>query len=422
MALIARDADAVNPVIDLISKPSFETLHPVVYPVDRVHSPISADMLTDLLQYTDINGIIQNDVFMKAGNSKLVSTRALSCFDGGDVNLGTYTNLQSTLDHFLAGNASGNSPFERISLATQVGRTAAWLVGGDPSPMEDEFTTIWPRVTLITFGEDDMAFPDLDHFANALLYAVDYALQRGSIPVIFSPVPCAGCPGGLEKSQQYRLLARSVAQYKQTPFVDLYLALDPLPNNGLGFDDIHMNTYNPGNMTPCFLTSQGLVFGYNTFNLLALQVLDRLRKILLQNEPAPDDDVELRIGSGSVAEPVVVSQFPFNDGNNLVSDGPDEVTDFDACGFPDSTAGHEIVYRLDLNSPGSLRVDLVSIDDAALAVWLFQGGTSGENCIDGMHKLLEAEVAAGTWYLVVEAFVDEEETLDGEYLILIDLQ
>jgi len=412
---------AIEPLIDHVLSDGFEVSYPVLYPANQVHSPISEDIVAGLSRFSDINGVVQNDVFAKAGDSKLVSNSALNCFAGSNIDLDVFFSLQSTLDHFRAGSAAGSSPFDRASQATGVGRTAFWLISGGPSPLEQEITALWPRFTLIAFGENDMSLMNLDQFANSLLDAVDYILSKGSIPVIYSSAPCRACTGGTEKVELYRRIARATAQFRQVPFVDLYFALGPLPDDGIGSDGIHMNTYNPGSSSPCILTSAGLDYGYNMFNLVSLQMLDRLSKAMVLQEEAPDTTVTRRVGDGSLADPIVVNQFPYNDGYKLNSQGPDEVNSFTACSVPADTAGHELIYKLDFDAPAALRVDLISRDPADLDVWLFEGSTNGENCVTKEHKTLEVEVDAGTWYLVVESFRLNETLLDGEYILSMDI-
>lgn len=420
VAMTAIKAGAVEPLINQVLDDGFEDASPLLYPADRVHSPISAEMVATWLRRSDSNGVIQDNVFAKMGDSKLVSTNALNCFAGQDIDLAANTNLQLALDYYLGGDAVGETPFERSSLATSVGRTASWLIAGTPPPIENEFTAIWPRITLIAFGESDMSLLNLDLFANSLLTAVDYSLARGSVPVIYSSVPCADCSGGAESVARYRRMARAVAQHRQVPFLDLFLALDPLPDDGLSADGINMNVYRPAGASPCILDNTGLEFGYNMFNLVSLQLLDRLSGVLIRGNEAPDQGADRRLGRGSMAEPVIVDRYPFADGRRLGASGRDDISSFSGCSEDGTTAGPEIIYELDFAGPVTLKVELASRDGADLDFWLFDAGLAAENCVSWHHKTLEAELSPGTWFIVVEAFQSGSDLRSGEYILSMD--
>lgn len=413
----------IGPVVDYIADSGFESEFPVLYPDDSIHSPLTDDIVAGLLKFSDAAGVIQNDVFAKTGDQKLVSSRALHCFAGAAVDFGSHSALQATLNHFLAGDAGGDDPFSRSSLATGVGRNTGWLLSGEPPPLVQEIEVLWPRVTLMAFGENDMAIPDnVDGFANNLLDAIDYLRRHGSVPLIYSPVPCQACPGGADSVALYRLMARTVAQYRQVPFLDLFLALDPLPDDGLAGDGVNLNAYFDGTTQACVLTSAGLDFGYNMFNLVTLQALDRLRRTVIVSEPAPDTGAARRAGTGDAADPVLVESFPFGDGQNLTLSGPDEVDSFSGCAQPEDTSGPEVIYRLDIATAGALHAELASIDGADLDLWLFEGGLGGADCVVKVDQTLQRELTPGTWYLVVEAFESGGVPMVGEYLLTADFE
>ena len=75
---------------------------------------------------------------MKVGASSTVSRNNLACFDGDGYDLGPYVELQDTVEFFLQGDAAGSSPFERETIAARVGHSARWVIGGNPSPLQQE--------------------------------------------------------------------------------------------------------------------------------------------------------------------------------------------------------------------------------------------------------------------------------------------
>ncbi len=65
-------------------------------------------------------------------------------------------------------------------------------------------------------------------------------------------------------------------------------AMKKLPNLGISADGIHPSVAPDGGGD---LTATGLQYGYNVRNFTAMQTLDKLKRILIQGEPAdlPDD-------------------------------------------------------------------------------------------------------------------------------------
>ena len=52
------------------------------------------------------------------------------------------------------------TPFDRVSAAAQSGRTAAWVLAGDPSPVASELDAIQPSIALVMFGTNDIGWYD----------------------------------------------------------------------------------------------------------------------------------------------------------------------------------------------------------------------------------------------------------------------
>ena len=73
---------------------------------------------------------------------------------------------------------------------------------------------------------------------------------------------------------------RAVASARQSPLVDLYAALDPLPSHGVSNDLVHpsVEPVDGGTWSADF-TPSGLSYGFEVRNLTALQMLDRLRNL-----------------------------------------------------------------------------------------------------------------------------------------------
>ncbi len=120
-------------------------------------------------------------------------------------------------------------------------------------------------------------------------------------------------------------------------------------------------------------------------------------------------------GPGSPEDPVVIDQFPFvHDGNTYFyrSDAFDAYT----CDHYENSAvineeGPEIVYRFTVKSGGTLTASLTKgegSDPAAredLDVHLLRS-PDPDDCINRAHVSLEETLEPGTYYLVVDSYVD----------------
>ena len=75
-------------------------------------------------------------------------------------------------------------------------------------------------------------------------------------------------------------VVRSIATLRHVPLIDLYVALDALSGYGLSADGVHPNLEPTDAGSPsCDFSSAGLRYGYDARNLLAVQMLDRLRSL-----------------------------------------------------------------------------------------------------------------------------------------------
>jgi hypothetical protein len=412
---------AIAQVSDPIFQDRFEFPQLVQYPDSRVHSPISKTIADAWRGTKDISGQVRPNVFMKAGDGKLVSTHALHCFSGSEIELGSFSDLQSTLDFFSAGDAAGSTPYERSSIAAETGRFASWVVSGNPSPLQQEADALIPEIALVAFGENDASLLSLSSYAQPLLQAVDELLDRSVIPVIVSPGPCQSCAGGPDRIERFRQMARAVAQARQVYFIDLHLALQELPDFGLAVDGVHPNVYSPDGPMACNFTSAGLEFGYNMLNLVVLQALSRIRSVFDQPDGVPDPEANVRLGHGSVQAPFHVTSLPYASSGLITEQGLDEVDSFSACLQDGATSGPEHVYRLDFEGPGTLQIEVVSNQPADIDAWLFRDDTEGTSCVQFINQSIERSVSAGTWFIVLEAFDDMGTVRHGEYVMTVDL-
>ncbi|HEU0031902.1 MAG TPA: acyltransferase family protein [Kofleriaceae bacterium] len=340
-------------------------------------------------------------VFAKVGDSITASAEFLACFDGGVVDLGGHTDVAPTLAYFLAGDAGGDSPFARTSLAAVGGTTARDALAGNPSPFAQELTAIAPQLAIVMFGTNELRYGwTVDDAAIALWTLVDDSLARGVVPVMSTIPPNTGDASADARIPAFNRAVRAIAQGRQVPLVDLHRALEPLPQRGISSDGIHPSVSPTGG---CNLTAGGLAYGYDVRNLLTLEALTRVRAAL--SGDAPDASAPARTGSGRTDD-------PFRGAMPLVdladTRGGEEAIDH-GCG---ATTGHAVVYRVVLAASRTLDVTVIAPPGRHADVQIIAGG----RCEASGDARASATVS-GTVDIVVEA---QSPSDDGELLLVID--
>lgn len=395
---------------------------PEVYPPGRTHSPVTpwvADRLRDIAM---ARADRYEDVFMKVGASSTVSPSTLYCFASDVVDLGEHAPLDPTLQYFLGGEASGSTPFDRDTLAAEAGRTASWAIEGDPSPLQEELDLLHPRVALVHYGANDMGQAAsygaaLQAFFLSMSTLHDTLAVQGVVPIVFGITRRGDNATADRWVGTFNAALRGLAQSRQTPFVDLHHAIDPLPGNGLGPDGLHLEAY-PGGA--CILDEVGLEHGYNMRNLVALEALDRATAILVDDVDALDDPAESRPGSGTRADPIEIdpAALPFADARDTARIGRTTVDAY-GCGTRDES-GPEVWYRLELPEDQRLRIVVLDREGVDVDVQLLDAtGDPGAGCVERDDRLLEAPLQAGVWHIVVDTWSGADGPLPGPYLLLV---
>ncbi len=388
---------------------------PVLYPADRRHSPITADLAEDLRAAARRGPSLADDVFMKVGDSITVSTQFLHCFAGSHVELDGRP-LDPTLARFRAGSAGGSSPFTRVSQAAVVGWSANAALAGSPSPLEQERSALSPRFAVVMFGTNDVGYRDLDAYAQDIWTIAGSLLDRGTIPILSSIPPRDDSASADARVPRFNLAVRAIAQGLGVPFVDLHRELLPLPSHGLGGDGVHPNVYGSG---ACVLDAAGLRYGYNVRNLLTLEALDRAVRAL--DGEALDADAPRLSGSGAPSDPFVIEGRTFVAMSDTAG-SPHRALDRYGCAPGTDESGPEEVYRLELASPARITATVVSARGVDVDVHLLRGAVRADACVARDHKEVSADVEAGTWYVVVDSWVDGAgAAASGPYLLLVTL-
>lgn len=389
---------------------------PARYVGGRLHSPLTPWVRDRLLEYRARDNR-QDDVFAKIGDSLTVSNAFLDCFAGPNVDLAGRVALQSTIDHFLGGDAGGTDPFSRESVAATVGWSAISALRGSPSPIDQELAAVDPRFAVVMFGTNDIQRDNITAYADEMFDVVDLLLSQGVIPLLSSIPPRGDSAAADAKVPVYNAVVRGIAEGRQVPFVDLELALRALPGYGLAGDRLHGSTYQAdGRYLPCVFTQAGLQHGYNWRNLLTIEALNRVVGTLLDGGEAPDPPEAGPMGTGTPVDPILIDSLPFTHVADTREALSDVIDRYPGCNAPQDESGPEIVYRLDLDQATTVRALVFDRGGIDIDIHLL-GEPDPATCLDRDHNGFEASLEAGTWYFVLDTFVAADGTAAaGEYL------
>ncbi len=224
-------------------------------------------------------------VFSVVGDSISADAFFLKPISAGDYSLGQYGELGETIRYF------GRETFAIQSAAVHIGWTSGAVL--DPtladwticelgkSPLECEYRRTRPAAALIMLGSNDVAAGTaLDDYRANLRRIVDISLDRGVIPILSTipPMPALGADDTTVRA--FNEIVRQMAIRDGLPLVDLWAALVDLPDQGISADGIHPNAPPDGRSTT--FDDAHLAYGYTVRNLLSLQVLDELRRLVLE--------------------------------------------------------------------------------------------------------------------------------------------
>jgi pSer/pThr/pTyr-binding forkhead associated (FHA) protein/lysophospholipase L1-like esterase len=270
--------------------------------------PIDAAMkehLRQIMQEGQARGM-RISVFAKVGDSISESMAFLNDYCCGWYDLGPSKELEDVIQYFAATHVDEleaqtnpyHTSFDRMSLVAVSGAQASFaLEGGDGSALMQEINAIKPGLAIIMFGTNEaLAGEDVATYKDNLKQIVAVLKKEGIIPIL-STIPDLVPPAeGGERIPAFNQAVKEVALEEQVPLMDYWQALQPLPNKGLDADGIHPNVFMVGEeYHSSDLTEEALQYGYNVRNKLALEMLAKVKAIVIDDGP-PDG------AAGPVAE------------------------------------------------------------------------------------------------------------------------
>lgn len=362
-------------------------------------------------------------VLMKVGDSNSVNNNMVKCFaEPAKVNLDGRTELQATIDYFNMKLVAGAPSFARDSLATEVGRTASWAISGNPSPMAQEISAINPRFALVSYGTNDMQqgathlsalFPFYDNY-TALL---DELMGQGIIPIVTGLPPRGDNATATDWAHTYNDVSRAIAEARQVPYIDLLQATEDLPSMGLVGDGLHGNAAPDG---ACVFTDGGLDYGFNMRNYLTIDTLDRVRRVVLESQDAPDASARTWKGTGTAQDPILIESLPFGHAGDTTMSSNDQFDSYPSCSTGQNEAGPEVIYKLEVEKTTALRVMVFDAPEVDIDVHILDGNLDPAACTQRNDKSFEVTLTTGTYYFVLDTFVSSSRgEQSGPYLFVL---
>lgn len=248
---------------------------------------LSTQTVRAIFQHGQILGN-RPDVFTKIGDSNTTSGDFLYPMGLQDqCDLGPFNYLQDTIHYFLASvpNSDKNS-FTHTSIAAQKGLSSSaaldpmWAGDGclsNENPAMCEYRHVKPSIAIIMVGLMDVRYktsPDL--FRANIERLVQISMDQGVIPVLTNIVVLPGQEAlSFDISIQLNGILLDVADQYNVPLINLWRAVQSLPEFGIGPDQTHLR-HVIGSF--CNFTGAEQTIGGTLRNLLTLEVLDEIRR------------------------------------------------------------------------------------------------------------------------------------------------
>ena len=217
--------------------------------------------------------------FIKVGDCMTHNPYFLIPIGGGDYDLGAYASLQIVIDYFSEGDPNA---FSRESQAAAGGFNAASVLDSlwanpqycemGETPLSCELRIVHPGIALIMFGTNDVFSLSNTQFDYSLRQIVVETIRNGTLPIL-STFPQR--PEFPDQSVLFNQIVVQVAQDYDVPLINLWRALQTLPDHGVDpVDTTHMTV--PASGAVCYFVGENLQAGFNVRNLLTLQTLNAI--------------------------------------------------------------------------------------------------------------------------------------------------
>jgi hypothetical protein len=216
-------------------------------------------------------GLTSPDTFTVVGDDLAADPNFLTNFGTpGSYQLGNNGSLQSIIDTYTA---TGSFTAPRYAAGNGWGIDTLYQPSGDgacdtangETALACDLRNNAPAITLVMFIPNNATALSSGDFRSYLQQVVNDAMNSGSVPVLVT-LPNDGSidPATLD---EYNQVIVEVATNANVPLWNLYITMQNAPNG----------VYSTGGTDAFDLTDPALGFGANRRNLVALQVLERIR-------------------------------------------------------------------------------------------------------------------------------------------------
>ncbi len=244
-------------------------------------------------------------VFAKVGDSITSSGSFLEdmgCLD--DFPMGNYTALTSTLQYFKQISFPANysaawcgiaNSFSRSSGVAEMGARANWALAAQSCGIPNgtmltcELNKIKPAFAMIMYGTNDLdSYNDVAQFRSYMAQVIEKTIAAGVIPVLSTIPPRLDSATFDARVAPHNNVINELAATYQIPVMNYWQALQDLGSQyhyGVDGDGIHPNVF--GGQYGADFSDNALHYGYNVRNLLTLQTLEKLQRVVI-NDGAAD--------------------------------------------------------------------------------------------------------------------------------------
>ncbi|MBW8010702.1 MAG: hypothetical protein FVQ83_05585 [Chloroflexi bacterium] len=204
--------------------------------------------------------------FSKAGDCQNVSSMFLAIYESPSYySLGEYEYLQETIDWFY-GSFSRNSPAVRggmnvASVLSPLQADSSRCAPGE-NPLECEFNLHNPSIVIISY-ETWWSQRPAETYETYMREVIEYAISRGVVPIMVTKAD------NLEGDHSINTVIAMLAMEYEIPLWNFWLAVQPLPGQGMYEDRFHLTF--AGNFFDDPVRMQS---AWPWRNLTALQALD----------------------------------------------------------------------------------------------------------------------------------------------------
>lgn len=276
-------APNVTPTPAPLIEPELGSFDPAsVADIDLLAYPILPE-ISEQARLIYLDGLARGsnpNAFAKVGDCMTDTPFFLYPIGEDDYDLGDYADLQAVIDQFMAGDVNS---FAQVSQAAAGGFNTASVLDtlwanpefceAGETPLSCEFRRLdQPSVAVIMFGTNDVSYLNESQFDYFLRSVLVETIRGGTLPIL-STFPSR--PEFPEKVELFnRIIVQAALDY-DIPLINLWRALDPLPDHGIDLEDpTHLTA--PTETSAATFSEATLETGFAMRNLLTLQALQIL--------------------------------------------------------------------------------------------------------------------------------------------------